>query len=114
MRAEDGALEYYAYPTPGRTNAQAVSDPAALVAYPADGVYISEVCAGGPDGDWIELHNPGERPVRLAGYILTDKPDTFDPACVLPSAEGTILPYYGAKGGWHRIYTGQVVEAYAR
>lgn len=38
----------------------------------------------------------------------------MDPACVLPSAEGTILPYYGAKGGWHRIYTGQVVEAYAR
>ena len=25
-----------------------------------------------------------------------------------------ILPYYGEKGGWHRIYTGQVVEAYAR
>ena len=36
------------------------------------------------------------------------------PASVLPAAEKTILPYYGERGGWHRIYTGQVMEAYTR
>ena len=36
----------------------------------------------------------------------------LDPACVL---EGdTVLPFYGERGGWHRSYTGQVVEAYKR
>ncbi len=38
----------------------------------------------------------------------------MDPASVLPAAEKTILPYYGERGGWHRIYTGQVMEAYTR
>lgn len=33
------------------------------------------------------------------------------PACVT-AGEDKILPYYGKKGGWHRIYTGEVVEAY--
>ena len=37
-----------------------------------------------------------------------------DAVAVLPGAEEAVLPYYGARGGWHRIYTGQVVEAYAR
>ena len=36
----------------------------------------------------------------------------MDPACVLD--QETILPYYGEKGGWHRIYTGKVVEAYTK
>lgn len=27
--------------------------------------------------------------------------------------ESAILPYYGEKGGWHRAYIGEVVEAYA-
>ena len=36
----------------------------------------------------------------------------MDPACVLDQAQ--IPPFYGAKGGWHRIYTGQVVEVYTR
>lgn len=101
-RAEDGALEYYAYPTPGQPNAQAVSDPAALVAYPADGVYISEVCAGGPDGDWIELHNGGGEAADLDGWYLSDDPwepqrfrleqVTLEPGayCVIPAAsDGT-------------------------
>lgn len=35
----------------------------------------------------------------------------LDPACVL--GEETILPFYKA-GGWHRAYTGKVVEAYIR
>lgn len=34
------------------------------------------------------------------------------PDCVV---DGTnILPYYNATNGWHRIYTGQVVEAYMK
>ena len=37
----------------------------------------------------------------------------LDPACVLPAGEGKILPSYGAKGGWHRVYTGEIVEAYS-
>ena len=36
----------------------------------------------------------------------------MDPACVL--GEGEILPFYGKAGGWHRIYVGQVVEAYQK
>ena len=37
----------------------------------------------------------------------------LDPACVLPAGEEKILPSYGKKGGWHRAYTGEIVEAYA-
>ena len=36
------------------------------------------------------------------------------PACVLPAGEGDILPYYGQRGGWHRAYTGEIVEAYQK
>lgn len=36
------------------------------------------------------------------------------PACVLPAGEEKILPHYGEKGGWHRIYTGEIVEAYRK
>ena len=36
-----------------------------------------------------------------------------EPACVLPAGEEKILPSYGAKGGWHRVYTGEIVEAYS-
>lgn len=36
------------------------------------------------------------------------------PECVLPAGEEKILPYYGAKGGWHRCYTGGIVEAYRK
>ena len=38
----------------------------------------------------------------------------MDPAAVLPAGEEAILPSYGAKGGWHRTYTGQIVEAYSK
>ncbi len=37
----------------------------------------------------------------------------LEPRCVLPAGEERILPSYGAKGGWHRAYTGEIVEAYA-
>lgn len=36
----------------------------------------------------------------------------MDPACVTAGQE-KILPHYGEKGGWHRIYTGEILEAYA-
>ena len=37
----------------------------------------------------------------------------LDPACALPAGEEKVLPNYGAKGGWHRAYTGEIVEAYS-
>ena len=33
----------------------------------------------------------------------------MDASCVLD--QDAIKPFYGEKDGWHRIYTGQVVEA---
>ena len=41
-------------------------------------------------------------------YVQDMTPDS-----VLPAGAEKILPYYGAKGGWHRVYTGEIVEAYA-
>ena len=38
----------------------------------------------------------------------------MDPSCVLPAGEEKILPYYGERGGWHRIYIGEIVEAYSK
>ena len=37
----------------------------------------------------------------------------LEAARVLPAGEADILPSYGAKGGWHRAYTGEIVEAYS-
>ena len=36
----------------------------------------------------------------------------MDAASVVAGQE-KILPFYGEAGGWHRIYTGEIVEAYA-
>ena len=36
------------------------------------------------------------------------------PQCVLEAQGEAIRSRYGAMGGWHRIYAGQVVEAYTR
>lgn len=38
----------------------------------------------------------------------------LDPAAVRPAGEAGILPFYGEAGGWHRVYTGEVVEAYVK
>ena len=35
----------------------------------------------------------------------------LDESCVL---DERVLQHYGAKGGWHRAYTGEVVEAYTK
>jgi len=36
----------------------------------------------------------------------------MDASCVVE--EGTVLPFYGEKGNWHRMYVGQVLEAYTK
>ncbi len=36
------------------------------------------------------------------------------PENVLPAGEEIVLPFYGANGGWHRIYTGKIEEAYTK
>lgn len=50
-------------------------------------VYISEVMSNnlttlsdenGDLCDWVELHNPTENPINLAGYMLTDASDNID------------------------------------
>ena len=38
----------------------------------------------------------------------------MDPACVRPAGEEAVSPLYGKMGGWHRIYTGEIVEAYEK
>jgi len=38
----------------------------------------------------------------------------MDPAAVCPAGEETILPFYGPEDGWHRIYIGNIVEAYTK
>jgi hypothetical protein len=66
------------YPTPQATNNPALipfvvqinewmSDNANLVAIPGTTVYE----------DWFELYNPGEEPVDLAGWFLTDNPTNW-------------------------------------
>ena len=38
----------------------------------------------------------------------------LDAASVCPAGEEALLPFYGKMGSWHRAYTGEVVEAYAK
>ena len=47
------------------------------------------------------------RPERYT-YAFMEAPDTFS-VSVLPDSAS-----YGEKGGWHRIYTGEVLEAYCK
>ena len=68
----DGTILYYKYPTPGAANAVAVDDVALLSAFPMTDVHISEVCATGEDGDWIELRNGSDVACDLSGWYLTD------------------------------------------
>lgn len=63
------------------------------------------VCYGAGDAPYI-----GEAELVLVckkAYV-----QDMDAACVLE--EGTVLPFYGEKGGWHRMYTGLVVEVYEK
>lgn len=63
-------------------------------------VVINELCAhnlsglqdgNGNCGDWIELYNPGNMPVDLSGWSLTDDKDDPD-RWVFP--EGTVIDEY--------------------
>lgn len=68
--------------------------------YDGKPVVINEICAhnlsglqdgNGAYGDWIELYNPGENPVDLSGWTLSDDKD--DPGrWTFP--EGTVLDEY--------------------
>ena len=82
------------------------------------GILITEVLAAntrtvaddqGRYADWIELHNPTDTPISLAGYTLTDDPDEPDkwrlPFTTL--APGAFLVVWASGGnqvtaaGWH-------------
>ena len=71
----DGNLVYYAYPTPGYANAQAFTGAFPASVFPAGAILISEVSAGGADGDWVELYNRSEKAVKLKGWHLSDDAD---------------------------------------
>ncbi len=73
--ADDGAILYYKYPTPGAPNAAPVADAALLAAFPVTDLHISEVCARGEDGDWIELKNGADAACDLGGWSLSDDRD---------------------------------------
>lgn len=82
-RGGNGEIVYFATPTPGAPNDSAGFEQlAAVPARNAGGVYISEVSAvsaaksGKPD--WIELHNPTNREISLAGWGLSDDIDQPD------------------------------------
>ena len=93
---------------------------------PADQQKVVAFCGAnsGRDVDKIAASRP-DGPIRRRGCPFFDEAEwvlvcrkvyvqDMTPASVLPAGEKGILPFYGEKDGWHRIYTGQVVEAYAR
>ncbi len=69
---EDGSLIFFKYPTPGAENAASVGDVTELCAFPADGVFISEVSSSGKGEDWIELCNGSASAADLSGWYLCD------------------------------------------
>lgn len=75
-RDAEGALRYYAQPTPGYENAYGYESADALGFFNVDGVYISEVCAVNEaksgKNDWIELYNGSDEAVDLTGWYLSD------------------------------------------
>jgi len=86
-RLPDGS-DHFAYglwPTPGRAN-RLYTPPT----FPVGGVLISEVAWAGTrasaNDEWIELMNPGEDPISLQGWALTDDNDIWVPLT------GTLAP----------------------
>lgn len=75
-RDPDGALRYYAQPTPGYENAYGYETADSIGCFNKDGVYISEVCAVNAaksgKNDWIELYNGSAEAVDLTGWYLSD------------------------------------------
>lgn len=74
-RTGSGELCYYAYPSPGATNAEGYSSLSSVLESRAHGVYISEVCAVDTEADWIELYNGSGEAVDLSGWYLSDDKD---------------------------------------
>ena len=66
----------------------------------------------GSYSDWIELHNPTDTPIPLAGYTLTDDPDEPTkwalPAATLSPGDFLVIWASGidqvAPGGWHMSF----------
>jgi hypothetical protein len=80
--------------------------PSPIVAPP---VLISELqyhpAAENESGDWVELHNPGTEPIRLAGWNLRDHEDDHDfllPEISLPPGGYIVLCQDAAK--FSRVY----------
>ena len=61
-------------------------------------------------------YGAGEAPfMEEADLVLVCKKiyaQDFNAGCVLD--EASIMPFYGESGGWHRCYTGEIVEAYTK
>ncbi len=74
-RAADGSPCYYACPSPSAANTQGYALLADALSSRTQGVYISEVCASGEDGDWVELYNGSNMAVDLTGWYLSDDAD---------------------------------------
>ncbi|MCX8157626.1 MAG: lamin tail domain-containing protein, partial [Verrucomicrobiae bacterium] len=89
--------QVFAQATPGRSNA------ATAVVVQAAEVRINEWMASNtrtlqePNGlayeDWFELYNPGNEPVNLAGYYLTDAPNAAPQKFQIPP--GYVIPPRG-------------------
>lgn len=76
-----------------------------LASAAADQLYLSEFVAASDDAfldndgdptDWLEIHNPGDVPVSLEGYHLTDDPDnltkwTFPGISLFPGVHAVIF-----------------------
>lgn len=79
-RLPDGShhLAYGLWPTPGEAN-QVYTPPS----FPVGSILISEVAWAGTlasaNDEWIELWNPGEEAISLAGWAVTDDNDLWAP-----------------------------------
>jgi hypothetical protein len=71
-------------PAPDASGDAAAVD-GSVPAPPTAALVVNEVVADGPDGDWVELYNPGDGPAPLAGLFLTDDPAAEPAAFALPA-----------------------------
>jgi len=83
IRADDGSLVPTDAPSPGYSNdeAGAAAWQAVLAERSGGSLILSEIMSSnslfpGPEGiccDWVEVYNPSDKPVALAGYKLSDR-----------------------------------------
>ena len=98
-RINDGALSsmIFAFPTPTVSNELVIIQP--------EGVIINEILSANQMGildefgeleDWIELYNPGNTPINVGGYYLSDDPLIRD-KWLIPSSspDSTTIPAQG-------------------